>query len=80
MSDQLFPGMMNEVQDQTELSNYAKLVAQSQALRRRFESPNQDKAKLREATQDFEAIFIGKLWEQMRNTVPKEGYLHSKQE
>lgn len=80
MSDQLFPGMMNGVQDQTELSNYAKLAAQSQALRRRFESPNQDKAKLREATQDFEAIFIGKLWEQMRNTVPKEGYLHSKQE
>lgn len=80
MSNELFPGMMNEVQGQAELSNYAKLAAQSQALRRRFEAPNQDKAKLKDATQDFEAIFIGKLWEQMRNTVPKEGYLHSKQE
>ncbi len=80
MSKELFPGMMNEVQGQTELSNYAKLAAQSQALRRRFENSGQDQAKLKEATQDFEAIFIGKLWEQMRNTVPKEGYLHSKQE
>lgn len=39
-----------------------------------------DEKKLKETTQQFESIFIGKLWEQMRKSVPKEGYLHSKQE
>lgn len=36
--------------------------------------------KLRKACTDFEAVFISKMWEQMRATVPKEGYLHSPQE
>jgi len=37
-------------------------------------------AQLKEACKDFEAIFISKIWKEMRNSVPKEGYLHSKQE
>ncbi len=37
-------------------------------------------AKLREAAKGFESIFITKLWQQMRATVPKDGYLHSKEE
>jgi peptidoglycan hydrolase FlgJ len=41
--------------------------------------PSKDK-KLREACTNFEAVFISKLWEQMRATVPKGGYLHSPQE
>jgi len=41
--------------------------------------PDKDK-KLREACKGFESIFINKLWQEMRNTVPKDGYLHSKQE
>lgn len=41
--------------------------------------PSKDE-KLREAAKGFESIFIQKLWEQMRKTVPKEGYLHSKEE
>jgi peptidoglycan hydrolase FlgJ len=36
--------------------------------------------ELREATKGFESIFIAKLWQQMRATVPKDGYLHSKEE
>ncbi len=36
--------------------------------------------QLRKACQDFEAIFISKLWKGMKSTVPKEGYLHSRQE
>ena len=36
--------------------------------------------KLREACTKFEAVFISKLWEQMRATVPKNGYLNSPQE
>jgi len=38
------------------------------------------RAKLREACQGFETIFLNKMWEQMQANVPKEGYLHSKEE
>jgi Rod binding domain-containing protein len=41
--------------------------------------PSKDK-KLREACTNFEAVFISKIWEQMRATVPKGGYLTSPQE
>lgn len=41
--------------------------------------PGQEK-KLKEACSGFEAIFLNKIWSQMRATVPKEGYLHSKEE
>ncbi len=80
MSKELFPALGVEAQSQAEQSNYARLASQAQTLRRRFEAAGQDERKLKDASQDFEAIFIGKLWEQMRATVPKEGYLHSKQE
>jgi murein DD-endopeptidase MepM/ murein hydrolase activator NlpD len=40
----------------------------------------QEEKKLREATQGFEAMFIQQLWKQMRQTVPQEGYLHSREE
>jgi len=39
-----------------------------------------DAAKLKKACQDFEAVFIGQIWKQMRSSVPKEGMLHSKEE
>lgn len=39
-----------------------------------------DEAKLKKACQDFEAVFIGQIWKQMRSSVPKEGMLHSKEE
>ena len=42
-------------------------------------APTQEK-QLKKACQDFEAVFISKLWQQMRTSVPKEGYLHSKDE
>ena len=38
------------------------------------------KAKLREACEGFEAVFIQKMWEQMRATVPENGLMHSKDE
>ncbi|MDR1686223.1 MAG: peptidoglycan DD-metalloendopeptidase family protein [Desulfovibrio sp.] len=50
------------------------------ALRKRL-SPEKDKAvELRGACEGFEAVFLQKMWEQMRKTVPKEGFLHSKDE
>lgn len=39
-----------------------------------------DEAKLKKACQDFEAVFIGQIWKQMRASVPKEGMLNSKEQ
>ena len=50
------------------------------ALRMRLGDPATKEEKLREACEGFEAIFLQKMWEQMRKTVPKEGFLHSKDE
>ncbi len=50
------------------------------ALRGRLTDPKAKEKKLREAVEGFEAIFVQKIWQQMRATVPKEGYLHSKEE
>ncbi|MDR2124502.1 MAG: peptidoglycan DD-metalloendopeptidase family protein [Desulfovibrio sp.] len=50
------------------------------ALRKRL-GPEKNKAtELRGACEGFEAVFLQKMWEQMRKTVPKEGFLHSKDE
>lgn len=38
------------------------------------------KERMRQACQEFESLFIYKLLERMRATVPQEGYLHSAQE
>ena len=50
------------------------------ALQKRLSGQPDEKTRLREACQGFEAVFINKLWEQMRKNVSKEGYLHSKDE
>ncbi|WP_320169053.1 rod-binding protein [Maridesulfovibrio sp.] len=36
--------------------------------------------KLRDACEKFEAVFMGKIWQQMRKNVPKSGYLNSQYE
>ena len=38
------------------------------------------RAKMRQACEGFESIFIQKMWEQMRATLPKEGLMKSKEE
>lgn len=53
---------------------------ETQRLQKQLMSPDAKEKKLREATKGFESVFINKLWQQMRKTVPKEGYLHSKNE
>ena len=50
------------------------------ALRSRLGDTSTKQEKLRESCEGFEAIFLQKMWEQMRKNVPKEGYLHSKDE
>ncbi|MGE4506012.1 MAG: rod-binding protein [Desulfovibrionaceae bacterium] len=49
-------------------------------LKKRLTGGPSEEEQLRKACRDFEAVFIGKLWQEMRKNVPKEGYLHSKQE
>ncbi|MDR3641469.1 MAG: rod-binding protein [Humidesulfovibrio sp.] len=57
------------------------------ALRRQMDRLKNDltpgqgsQQKLRKACADFEAVFLSKMWEQMRATIPKGDPLHSPQE
>lgn len=70
-------------------SNLASMARNSEWVRKELDmrrlqeqlGKSRDKdQELREATKGFESIFIAKLWQQMRATVPKDGYLHSKEE
>lgn len=51
-----------------------------QELRSRLRPEQGKEAKLKKVCQDFEAVFIGQIWKQMRSSVPKDGLLHSKEE
>lgn len=53
---------------------------QMDALKERLGDQRTHDERLREAVEGFEAIFVQKMWQQMRANVPKEGYLHSKNE
>ena len=50
------------------------------ALKTNLTPPKDKEKKLREACEGFESIFIQKMWEQMRATVPKSGLLQSREE
>ncbi len=67
----------------TAQANHSQSLEQELAIRNLKEriqpGPDHDK-KLREACKGFETIFITKLWQEMRATLPKDGYLHSKDE
>lgn len=67
-------------QQKLEEQDLVRFKVSMDALKRRLSDPNAKDKQLRKACRNFEAVFIGKLWEQMRATVPKEGYLHSPQE
>ena len=43
-------------------------------------SPEAIAKKLREACEGFESVFIQKMWQEMRNTLPKNGLLHGRDE
>ena len=61
-------------------SELVQLKTQVDRLRSDLTPGKTKDKKLREACTNFEAVFISKLWEQMRATVPKGGYLNSPQE
>lgn len=57
-----------------------KKKLQLDELRSRIAGGEDKDKQLREACQGFEAVFLQKIWEQMRNSIPKSDYLHSKEE
>ncbi len=64
---------------QMEQSKSSNQALEMKQLRERISSAQNEEQELREACQEFEAVFIQKMWEQMRETVPQEGYLHSQE-
>lgn len=62
---------------QLELQNKVRGLNESSSSRL---TPEQKERKLREACQGFESIFIQKMWQQMRATLPQNGLLHSRDE
>ena len=53
---------------------------QMDGLKQRIGAPEDREQKLRDACEKFEAVFISKLWKEMRSTVPKDGMMQSKQQ
>lgn len=71
------PAMLS---DQATQNDLVRRKLEMDSLRKRLGDVKSKEEKLRESCEGFEAIFLQKMWEQMRKTVPKEGYLHSKDE
>ncbi|WP_045215304.1 peptidoglycan DD-metalloendopeptidase family protein [Desulfonatronovibrio magnus] len=72
--------LSNNAISQLEHSREANRHLEMQKLQERLGAGGDQKKELREACLQFEAIFIQRMWEQMRATVPREGYLHSKEQ
>lgn len=62
---------------QLELQNRVRGLNESASSRL---TPEQKEKRLREACEGFESIFIQKMWQQMRATLPQNGLLHSRDE
>ncbi|WP_320172765.1 rod-binding protein [Maridesulfovibrio sp.] len=50
------------------------------SLNDRLSGGKDQEAALRDACKKFEAVFMGKIWQQMRKNVPKGGYLSNRYE
>lgn len=56
-----------------------RFKAELDSLKKQLAGGAGKEKQLKKACTDFESVFISKLWQEMKNTVPKEGYLHSRQ-
>lgn len=61
----------------SELSNHVRGLGQPSSAGL---SPEQKDRRLRDACEGFESIFIQKMWQQMRATLPQEGLLRGRDE
>ncbi|QJB57363.1 rod-binding protein [Pseudodesulfovibrio sp. zrk46] len=79
ISNGVDPGLL--AKQATDTRDIVRFKQEMDGLKERLSGNSGDNEKeLRKACQDFEAVFISKIWQGMKSTVPKEGYLHSKQE
>ena len=51
-----------------------------EAVKKQLMQPVDKEKKLRESCEGFESIFIQKMWEQMRATIPESGFLKGREE
>lgn len=66
---------------QADTSDLVRFKQEMDGLKERMAGDASDQSKqLRKACENFEAVFISKLWQEMKNTVPKGGYTNNKQE
>lgn len=63
-----------------EAQEMVRFKVKMDSLKQRLQGGNPKEKQLKEAAQNFEAVFISKMWQQMKATVPKEGYMHNNQE
>lgn len=73
-------GQMGLAQSQRAQQDVQEQSRQIDALKRDLQPVKDKSKKLREACEGFESVFIQKMWEQMRATVPKGGMLQGRDE
>ncbi|MDR2726389.1 MAG: rod-binding protein [Deltaproteobacteria bacterium] len=79
MSQLIDPALARNMAENADLASRQR---EFDAMRRELNNgaPRDKREKLREACEGFEAVFIQKMWEQMRATVPETGLVHSREE
>lgn len=75
----------NNIEAQSSLAKSSLAEQEMQSLQRQVNATSDGMSaakekKLRQACEGFEAVFIQKMWENMRSSLPKEGLMHSKEE
>ena len=78
-TDASFAAAQSAGQDSARQELQAKLAGLG-GLNGRKLSPEAKEKKLREACEGFESIFIQKMWQEMRKTVPQNGFMHGREE
>ena len=78
-TDASFAAAQTAGQDSARQELQAKLAGLG-GLNGRKLSPEAREKKLREACEGFESIFIQKMWQEMRKTVPQNGFMHGREE
>ncbi len=68
------------VEEHETTANSVEFTQKMNSLKKRMESDKSTEEELQKVAKEFEAIFIGQIWKQMKESIPKEGYMKSKQE
>lgn len=76
----LSPDMGAELAANSSLRDDVQQKLRVESLKRSLAGGQTKEAKLREACQGFESVFLSKLFSEMRSTIPKNGLLHGQYE